>query len=178
VGTNERRRASETTAEPDRPRRRWGRALLWIALVAALAVGALAVSFSAEDSRDAIAEPPFDTDVFCLTAARFGEFRQLDLDTGAGADQLRGLQTVAQQLATLSPAPIADDLGAVRQALQNVEGVVRAIPADDPDTIGIVTTALDEELALVSEQADEVASYIERWCGPPSNTTPASTIPE
>jgi hypothetical protein len=178
VGTNERKRAIEAAAEADRPRRRWGRALLWIALVAALAVAALAVSFSAEESRDATAEPPFDTAVFCLTAARFGEFRELDLDTGAGTEQLRGLQTVAQQLATLSPAPIADDLDAVRQALQNVEGVVQAIPADDPDAIGIVTTALDEELALVAEQADEVASYVERWCGPPPDTTPTSSMPE
>lgn len=175
MGTNDRKRETEDLTPVDPPSRRWGRALIWLAVIVALGAGALVVSYAAEDRRDAMAEPPFDTDVFCLTAARFGEFRELDLDGGGGAEQVRALQTVARQLGTLSPEPIAEDLNAVGEALQNVVGVVEAVPADEPDAIAIVTQTFDEQLGSVSEQADEAAAYIERWCGPPASSDGATT---
>jgi hypothetical protein len=145
-----------------------------------LVVGAIVLSFTADERRDAVDEPPFDTEVFCSTAVRFSEFRRLDLDAGSGSQELQSLQLVAGQLATISPEPVAEDLQDVGQALQNVDGVVRALPPDDPDAIGVVSQSLDQELAAVSEQAERVAAYIDRWCGPlpaPDSVSPVPTEP-
>jgi hypothetical protein len=139
--------------------------LLWVGAIAVLVLGAFLISYAAEDRKDVQAEPPVDTDVFCQTAARFQSFTEIDLETG-GSDQLKGLRLVATQLGSLSPTAIQKDFAAVGGALQNVASAVDAIPADDPAAIGVVTQKLDDELSQISEQADEAAAYIERWCGP------------
>ncbi len=73
---------------------------------------------------------------------------------------------VATQLGTLSPNQIENDFGAVSDALRNVAAAVDAIPADDPNGLAVVTQKLDDELGAVSDQANQAADYIERWCGP------------
>jgi hypothetical protein len=167
VGTND-RTASRNVAEPEVPRRRWGRALLWIGLIGLLVVGAIAASLVFDDNLspdELMGEPPVDTDVFCQTAARFSSFDHLDMASG-GADQLAALAAVATQLGSLSPKTIDDDFSAVSDALNNVSGAVNAIPDDDPAGLAVVTQKLDDELGAVSQQADQAAAYIERWCGP------------
>jgi hypothetical protein len=144
---------------------------MWLGLLVALVVVALVVSFTADDQGDALDEEPFDRATFCLTAARFGSVSELDFTT-TGLDQLRGLRTVALQLATLSPKPVAEDLDAVGQAIQRVVDTVQAIPPEDPAGAALVAESLDRELATVTQQAEDAATYIERWCGPrPTETT-------
>lgn len=174
MGTNEQTTSRTEAAEPDRPRRRWGRALLWVGAIAVLVVGAFLISYAAEDDTDVLAEPPADTDVFCQTAIRFQSFDEINLE--GGSQQLKDLRVVAVQLGTLSPTAIQEDFAAVGDALQNVATAVDAIPADDPAGLAVVTQKLDEELGLVSEQADEAASYIERWCGPLDQLLTDSTV--
>jgi hypothetical protein len=182
VGTND-RTASRNVAEPEVPRRRWGRALLWIGLIGVLVVGAFAVSVAVDrkdqtDSEHIMAAAPVDTDIFCQTAARFSSFDQIDLASG-GADQVAGLATVATQLESLSPATIDDDFAAVSDALNHVAGAVNAIPRDDPAGLGVVTQKLDEELGAVSDQANQAADYIGRWCGPLDGLgTSLTTLPD
>ena len=86
---------------------------------------------------------------------------------------------VATQLGSLSPATIDDDFAAVADALDNVAGAINAIPGDDPADLAVVTQKLDDELGAVSEQADQAAAYIERWCGPlESLGTSITTLPD
>lgn len=139
--------------------------MAWIGLIALLVVGAIAASFAFDSKPDPIAEEPVDTATFCLTASRFSSFDHLDIAAG-GSEQLRGLAIVATQLGTLSPNQIEKDFGAVSDALRNVATAVDAVPADDPNGLAVVTQKLDDELGAVSDQANQAADYIERWCGP------------
>ena len=131
-----------------------------------------------KSDSDVIAEPPVDTEVFCLTAARFSSFDQIDIASG-GADQLRALAVVATQLGSISPSTIDDDFAAVSAALDNVAAAVDAVPADDPAGIGVVTQKLDDELAAVADQANQAAAYIENWCGPLDSlgSAPPTSVP-
>jgi hypothetical protein len=125
---------------------------------------ALVVSFAGDDDDQVVTEEPADVAVFCLAAEPFDSFDRLDLDAGAAGD-LRELQVAADGMAAQSPDPIAQDLAAVNDALQNVIEVVEGLSPDDPEALAKVTEAFDVELGAVDEQADEAAAYIRRWCG-------------
>jgi hypothetical protein len=156
------------------PPRRWGRALLWLAAIVALVGAAVLVSFIAEDDTDVMAEEPLEMAQFCALAGRLGEVAELSLDGPEGVEQLRQLELVLRQLASLSPDTIADDFRSVADALRATSQVIASLPPDAPDAAALVTQSLDSELGAVSGQSDEAASYVERWCGPLSTT---STVP-
>ena len=160
-----RARRPETEQEEGPPRRRWGRALLWLAVIVIVAVAVLAVSFAADDRTDPLAQEPNDVAALCAAAEPFDTFNRLDLDA-TGVDRLRSLQSAASELAALSPAPIAADFAAVENALGNVAAVVESLAPDDPNALTRVTESFAIELGTIAPQADEAAAYIDRWCAP------------
>ena len=168
VATNK-RTASRDGAEPEVPRRRWGRALLWIGLIGVLVVGAIALSVVFDNGKS-------DTDVHRRAARRH---RSVLSDRGA-------IQFVRSDRPRFRRCRRAE--GSVRSSRRNSE---RSRPPRSPtisarclqpfatwpqpstrcpvmtrSALEVVTQKLDDELAAVSDQANQAAEYIEHWCGP------------
>jgi len=144
---------------------------------------AVAVTVLVEDRGDRAADEAADTepllvDQFCAEAATFRSFDELNLeDDEAAADRLRGLAMSARRLASLSPAPIAEDFDAVAGAFEAVAQTIDSLPPDDPQRLVLVTQRLDEELGAVQQEADRAGAYVDTWCGPAgTSATTATTV--